>query len=140
MDRFLGHEIADAREREQYLRDNADAVEEMGYTKSIPPAELDRLKDELVETVIELNNVEDEKKEVDREFTDRIKKHRKAAAKISGQLKARSEYVVEKCYKFVDGSEVGYYNSDGELVFSRPARPEERQLTVFNTLRTGTDN
>lgn len=141
MDRFLGQEIEDARERVQYLRDNADAVEDLGYTKTIPSAKLDELKERLVENNIQLRDVRADKKAANKGYNDQIKQLEEEGEEVTAKLKARTEYVVEPCYKFVEGSEVGYYNADGVLVFSRPARPDERQLTVFTDLRrTGTDN
>ena len=148
MDRFLGQDIAAALERAQFLRDNADAVEEMGYTKNIASQELDALKDQLVENSILLHDVQEEKRAVTKEFNNRIKKLSEGGAELTAKLKSRTEYVTEPCFKFVDGDEVGYYNSEGLLVFSRPARPDEKQPQLFTRadfqgsnpyMRTGTD-
>ena len=42
-----------------------------------------------------------------------------------GNTKAKSKYVKEVCYKFVDQNEktTGYYNGEGDLIESRPAKP-----------------
>lgn len=135
MDRFLGHEIEDLGERLQYLRDSADAVEDLGYTKAIPNDELEALKNELVENNIQLRDVRAEKKAANKEFNDQIKQLEESGDEMTAKLKARTHYVTEPCYKFVEGEEVGYYNSEGLLVFSRPTRPEERQRTIFPELR-----
>lgn len=36
MEKLLGQEYQDLQERERFLRDNADAIEDMGYSKPIP--------------------------------------------------------------------------------------------------------
>lgn len=36
MEKFIGQEYTDPQEREQFLKDNADAIEKMGYSKPIP--------------------------------------------------------------------------------------------------------
>ena len=58
-------------------------------------------------------------------------------------LKSKGRTVHEKVYRFLDEGErmVGFYNSEGMLVSSRPARREELQKTVFTELRKeGTNN
>ena len=149
MDRFLGQEIQDAKERVQFLRDNADAIEELGYTKPIPTAQLDVLKEQLVQNNIQLRDIRADKKEAMKEFSNQIKELEEVGDKVTEKLKNRSEYVSEQCYKFIEDNEVGYYNSEGMLVFQRPARPDEKQPRLFTKsdfqgsnpfLRTGTDD
>lgn len=62
MDKFLGQEIPE-KERWQFLQDNADAVEEIGYTHRFTPDELAQKKESLAETSIKINDIEIEKKE-----------------------------------------------------------------------------
>lgn len=57
----------------QFLRDNADAIEELGYTKPIPTAQLDVLKDQLVQNNIQLRDIRADKKEAMKEFSNQIK-------------------------------------------------------------------
>lgn len=149
MDKFLGQDIADARARVMFLRDNADAVEDLGYTKEIPSQELEELKDQLVETNIKLSDLRAAKKEANKEFNDQIHKLEDINEEATALLKSRTEYVTEPCYKFVEGDEVGYYNSEGRLVLTRPARQDERQPRLFARgdfhgdnpyMQTGTDN
>lgn len=140
MDRFLGQDIQDLRERTQFLRDNADGIEELGYTKQLPSEELERLKEELVENNIQLRDVRADKKAANKEYNEQIKQLEEEGEEVTAKLKSRTIFVNEPCYKFVEGDEVGYYNSEGLLVFSRPARPEERQRTIFLELRrSGTE-
>lgn len=131
MDKFLGQDIKDARDRIQFLRDNADGVEDMGYTKNIPTSELDDLKEQLVENNIQLRDIRADKRAANKEYNAQIKQLEEQGDEVTAKLKSRTEYVTEPCYKFIEDGEVGYYNSDGLLVFSRPARPEERQPRLF---------
>lgn len=140
MDKFLGHNISDPLERAQFLRDNADGIESLGYTKSIPTQELEDLKEKLVENNIQLRDVRADKKAANKEYNDQIKQLEEENDEVTAKLKSRTDFVTEPCYKFIEGNDVGYYNSEGILVFQRPARPEERQRTIGSILRTGTDN
>lgn len=140
MDKVLGQDIKDPVERAQFLRDNADGIESLGYTKSLPTQELENLKETLVENNIQLRDVRADKKAANKEYNAQIKQLEEDNDEVTAKLKSRTEFVTEPCYKFVEGDEVGYYNGDGVLVFQRPARPEERQRTIGSILRTGTDN
>lgn len=137
MQRTLGQDIPNRMERKMFLQDNCDAVEDLGYVKEIPTERLEELKEVLVENNIELRSLRDAKKEAVKEFNDQIKPLEEINAETTKQLKERSEYVNEQCYKFVDNEErtVGYYNSEGLLVFSRPIRPEEIQTTLNQAAR-----
>ncbi len=142
MDKVLGQEYEEGRERVSFLRDNCNAVEDLGYTKSLSNDEIEALKDRLVENNLQLRDVRADKKAANREFNDQIKQLEGSNYEVTGKLKAKSEYVIEQCYKFVDeeSREVGYYNNEGLLVYRRPARPEELQKTIFQTIgRTGTE-
>ncbi len=67
MDKFLGQDIPE-QERWQFLQDNADAVEKIGYTHRFTPEELAQKKETLAEVSIIINDVELEKKRGDGEF------------------------------------------------------------------------
>lgn len=150
MDKFLGHDIPEGRDRVTFLRDNCDAVEELGYTKALPGCQLEALKEQLVENNIQLRDVRADKKAANKEFNEQIKQLEEQNDDVTAKLKSRTEFVNEPCYKFIDGDEVGYYNADGVLVYTRPARPEERQRNITQVLRdfsepmrsqrTGTDD
>lgn len=141
MDKQLCQNISNRLERIAFLRDNADAVEDLGYTKSIPTAEMDELKERLVENNIQLRDVRADKKAANKEYNEQIKQLEEDGDSITAKLKSRTEFVTEACYKFVEDDQVGYYNSDGELVYQRPARADERQTTIYSQLRkTGTDD
>lgn len=72
MEKYLGQEFADTVQREQFLRDNADAVENIGYAKDLPSEAVEKLKEKLAQATIKKMAVEDEKKEANKEFNDTI--------------------------------------------------------------------
>ena len=87
--------------------------------------------------------IEEEKKDAMQQFKDRIKPKATEKAKLLGDLKRKSEFVNDDCYKFIDHENrtVGFYNKLGELVSSRPIMPQEMQKTVFSINRkTGTED
>ena len=140
MEQVLGQDVERGAARIAFLQDNCDKVEELGYTKAIPSERLEELKNQLVDVSIQTKDVKADAKESARQYKEQIKQLETESGNITDQLKARSEYVMEKCFKFVDSEarQVGYYNSDGLLVYQRPAQPDELQKTVYQTLRNGT--
>ena len=60
MDRFLGGHLPE-NEREQFLSDNCDAMEGIGYTRRFSPEELAHKKEVLANVSIELFEIEQEK-------------------------------------------------------------------------------
>lgn len=139
MDKVLGQEYGNIAERTAFLRDNCDAVEELGYVKPYASEQIEELKDKLVENNIQLRDVRADKRAQNKLYNEQIKQLEEENDGVTKQLKEKSEYVTENCFKFVDGDEVGYYNAEGVLVYQRPARPEEKSPNVFRLQRTGTN-
>lgn len=130
-------------ERKEMLDANADAVEHLGYSRLLPSEEVDALKEQLSSTQIKIEDKQDELAQKSKVLKDEIKSLKSSRKDITSELKTRSEYVEEDCYKMVDEKrrEVGYYNAEGILVYSRPARKEELQKTIFQDIRkTGTED
>lgn len=124
----------------RFLKDNCETVEEVGYMKQFSPDQIVAMKDDLSEVAIQINDIETEKKEAMKEYTDRLKPLNDQKSELLGNIKKKAEYVNEQCYKFVDHEDrmVGYYNAEGVLVSSRPARPDEAQMTI--RMLTGTND
>ncbi|MFK2681085.1 hypothetical protein ACIXT9_02175 [Bacteroides fragilis] len=142
MDNVLGQEYPQGIERVNYLRDNCDAVEELGYSKAIPADKMEELKDKLVDNNIQLRDVRADKRAANKQFNEQIKQLEDGNEEVTKSLKEKSEFVYENCFKFVEDKTrtVAYYNELGILVYSRPARPEELQGTIQMQLRrTGTE-
>ena len=129
-------------ERKEMLEANADAVEHLGYSRPLPSDEIDQLKEQLSSTQIKIDDKQDELSDYSRTLKNEIKELKTTRKGITTKLKSRSEYVEEDCFKMVDDKrrEVGYYNKEGILVYSRPARKDELQKTIFEVIRTGTED
>lgn len=144
MEKFIGQDIDDLKERELFIKDNADEVENKGYSKPLAGSEIDRLKEQLTDACIKKQDLEEEKKTVVKGYQDEINGQKVIIKDCSEKLKSKSKYVMEPCYKLVDEAEkmVGYYNKEGMLVHERPARLEELQPKLFkmNAGKTGTDD
>ena len=144
MEKFIGQDIDDLKERELFIKDNADEVENKGYSKPLAGSEIDRLKEQLTDACIKRQDLEEEKKTVVKGYQDEINGQKVIIKDCSEKLKSKSKYVMEPCYKLVDEAEkmVGYYNKEGMLVYERPARLEELQPKLFkmNAGKTGTDD
>jgi hypothetical protein len=143
MDRELGKGIEAGAKRIDFLESNCDKVEEKGYMKRFTPDQMARMKEALSETSIEINDVEEDKKEVMKDFKARLDPLTDERKRLLTGLKNKAEHVTEKCYKFIDMEtrEVGFYNQEGDLIESRPAFPDELQSNIFQVNRkTGTNN
>ena len=143
MKRELGKDIPQGEQRRQFLADNAEKVEKKEYMRHFTPEELLRKKEELSETCISINDIEEELKEIKAEYSEKLKPLIQAKKQALEDLKKKAELVEEDCYKFIDEEtrEVGYYNENGDLIESRPAYSEEIQKTIFQVLRkNGTED
>ncbi len=142
LDKELGKDIA-IEERENFLRDNCDAVEEVTYSKMFTSEELAKQRETLTEVSIKIADIEEEKKQVIDNYREQLKPLQVEKAEAISNLKSKSQVVTEDCFKFLDEESrmVGFYNKEGILVNSRPAFPNELQKTMFSVLRkTGTDD
>lgn len=129
------------RGRIEMLESNADSIEEMDYTEYLTDEELAEHKDKLAQRSIEESRILDEKKEAMDIFKEMLKPIVVDKNEILSEIKHRSRSLFGKCYKMIDHAtrEVGYYNSKGQLVYSRPARPDEAQGNLFK-IKTGTND
>ena len=142
MDKTLGKEYPEGDKRTAYLKDNCDKCESKGYMKHYTPEKIQAMKESLSETAIEINDLEEEKKSVVKDFKNKLSPLFKERNKALKGIKEKAEYITEICYKFinVEEKEVGFYNADGDLIDSRPANPDEFQGTIFQIGRaTGTE-
>jgi len=138
----LGKEYSNRAQREAFLKDNCEKVEEKGYMKAFTPEQLQGYKENLAELCITIEKVEDEKKESSRYFKEQLDPMTKQRSKMVRDIRQKAEYVREVCYKFIDMEEkqTGYYNADGDLIELRPATADELQPTLFSLHKTGTND
>lgn len=141
MNKQLGKEIPEGKQRVAFLLDNCDKAESKGYMKRFKPDELLQMKESLSETAIKINDIEVEKKEMIAEFKERLKPLSDEKHRLLSGLKNKAEFVTEQCYKFIDfeNREVAFYNEDGDLIEARPAFADELQTTIFH-MKTGTND
>lgn len=143
MEKTIGKEYKNAHDREAFLKDNCDKVEEKGYMRPYTPEELQGHKENLANVSIEIAEIEAEKKAQDAYYKGQLKPLNEQRSQMVSNIRSKSEYVKEICYKFVDqeAKETGFYNADGDLIESRPATADELQPTIFSMARkTGTND
>ena len=133
MNKTIGKDIDNPIQREQFIKDNADGVENKGYMKAYTPEQLQGHKEKLANVSIEIAEIEAELKEVQAEYKGRLKPLKEARANMVSNIKAKAEYVHEPCYRFTDQETktTEFYNKEGDLVEERPATADEMQPTLF---------
>lgn len=143
MDKFLGKDHPSGKARAQFLEDNCDEVVEKSYSKPFSAEQIISMKDQLSDKDIEINDIEEEKKAITDTFKAKLDPIKKSRQKLLTNIKHKSEYVKEQVYKFVyqDERTVAFFNSEGDLIESRPCNPDELQKTIFQVSRnTGTND
>lgn len=130
-------------ERKTILRDTADKKERFTYPKALSDLEITRLKDEYTQNAIKVAKQEEAKKEFMEGWKANVKPLKLEMSAQMVRIRSKVDEVTEDVYLISDQetNEMGYYNERGELVYSRPLMPDERQLSlVSNNKLTGTTN
>ena len=131
-------------ERLEMLQNNCDKVlEDYGYEKPLSKDQLKAIKDKLSSASVSLHDVQEEKKEADKDFNEQIKNFRGTIAESVKQLKTRTAYTCEQCFELIDYDEkkVGIYNREGILIEERPAKLNElREPRNMFAQKTGTND
>lgn len=128
--------------RIRFLKDNCSKIESVTYMKRYTRDEILQKKDELSETSIQINDIEEEKSAAMQGFKKQLEPLVTQKKALLKNIKQKAEEVKEECFKFIDLDErmVGIYNSEGDLIEQRPAYGDELQKTIFQITRTGTDD
>jgi hypothetical protein len=140
MEKTIGTEYKNIEQRVEFLKDNCNEISPFTYLKHFNQSERAVVLDNLCENEITLRDLEMKKQE----FLENHKKIVKPLLVISHTLieclKSNGQYVTEDCFKFIDHSEstVGLYNSDGFLIYFRPAEYDELQQNLFSVSKSGT--
>jgi hypothetical protein len=143
LQKTIGKEYSNKAQREAFLKDNCDRVEEKGYMKPYTPEELQGHKENLANLSIDIEEIEDEKKASVKHFNEQLKPLTDSRRELLKNIRQKAEYVHEICYKFVDREErqTAYYNREGDLIEMRPATADELIPTIFSVNRdTGTND
>jgi hypothetical protein len=111
--------------------------------KPFTPDELQEHKENLAVLSVKIEEIEDERKARARHYKAMLDPLVKNRSQLVRNVRQKSGYVDEPCYKFVDREtrETGYYNADGDLIELRPATADELQPNLFyGVQKTGTNN
>lgn len=127
-------------QRAGILADNSDAIEEVSYSKSFSSDELTEKRVELEHVSVRIDDLEEAKKDYLDVLKTEMKPLLESKKTVIKELKEKAATVRENCYRFLDEETrmVGFYNSEGLLVYSRPATVAELQKTIQMEVRTGT--
>lgn len=128
--------------RAEILRDSCDQIQEGRYLIRFTQEEKNDERKRFTDTSMEIAAIEDELAGIRAEYKARIKPLVEARGQCMDNLKAGGIYKTGEMYKFIDNEagEVGFYDPNGVLIEERGLTKEERQRTVFQTMRTGTDD
>jgi len=123
--------------RKQILRDTCVKAKQFTYPKTFTPEEMTLKKDELSQHDIKLEILEKEKKQTVEGMNKGIKEVKTERSYTLNCVRTGMEEVTEQVYLLDDqeSGNMGFYNQDGELVYTRLLLKEERQLRM-NNLRT----
>lgn len=137
MQKHLAQDIIDLEQRRQFLLDNADEVVEMSYHKAFDADELADKKTQLAEASIRINDLEEQKKDYVQAIGLEIKPLKEEKKRLLAEIKSKGQDVREKVYKIIDFDErmIGYYNAEGDLISSEPAKSKDLQRTIHAELR-----
>lgn len=128
-------------ERIQALRDNAERAEDFSYFREYEPEELDMIKDQYFQDVMELQHHEDELKEAKDTFKANADPIKKRMQTTIVEIRTKGRHVTEQVYLLADHDSgmMEYYNENGEMIHSRRMLPDERQLRI-KMGKTGTND
>lgn len=120
-------------ERVQILEKIAAKAEKITYKRNLTEAEIEAESRKLAAAVTRYAEIEEEKKDVMKDYNKRIEEQKTKANQISDILLSGTKEETALCYKIVnlDTKEVGYYNQHGELVKVRPAMDQDMQMDMF---------
>lgn len=120
------------KDRLQYIKDNAAASETKTYQRQLDKEEVIKLQNEYAQKAIELNIAEEELKRHRESFKAVAKPLKVELSTLMQGIRTSSEEITEEVYLLADMDEqmMGYYNAEGELIYSRPLLAKERQFSI----------
>jgi len=127
--------------RKNTLEGLSYAVINDGYTKILKPDEVTERRKELSDVSIIINDIEEEKKEVIKEFKERLAEPISKKKELLNSIKHKSEYRKGNLFH-IDDQENGFmyiFDENAECIESRPLRPNERQGRIKQIFKDGTN-
>lgn len=131
---FTNTSVEDIR---RILHDTADQFEQGEYLKSLSQEEMDIRREQMVENCINLSDLDDQLNEIKSSFKEKIKNLVLLNKSILQELRTKQTRVSGMLYQ-IKNEETGMmetYDDFGVLISTRRLRPEEKQGTIFSTLR-----
>lgn len=144
-DKFLFQD-EDQKSRIQSLQNTADTVlREKKFYKKLDSDELNFKRKSYTDLSLKLADIEDEKKEVMKDFKDRMDMIKPQVKALGSEVRTGHAQFEGSLYGFVDSSTlmVYFYSESGELIETetRPANQEELGLfSGMRVVKTGTND
>ena len=115
------------------LNSIAAGKERITYLRNLTEAEIDAESKELASLCRRRNELEEEKKNVAKDYQTQIDSVKQNIDRSATLLEDGRKECVEDCFKVldIDAREVGFYNNRGELVRMRKALDSDLQLDMF---------
>lgn len=120
-------------DRMEKLNSIAAGKERITYLRNLTEAEIDAESKELASLCRRRNELEEEKKNVAKDYQTQIDSVKQNIDRSATLLEDGRKECVEECFKVldIDAREVGFYNNRGELVRMRKALDSDLQLDMF---------
>jgi hypothetical protein len=128
MDIFKLKELTPESRRELFVSE-AFGTEELSFMKPLEDSELNALKDELAQTAIKRNMLEDEMAAMVEDYKARIKPLKEKFSETLEAIKNKSVETLGTVYLLqdFDNQMMHYVAEDGTVINSRRMKPDERQ-------------
>lgn len=119
------------------LQDNADKVEQTEYLKPLTQEEMDVRREEMVENAVKLSDLSDQLKQIKADYKGKIEPLSLRQKEILQELRSKQARVDGTLYHIAnhEDSIMETYDDSGIILSTRRLRPEEKQGTIFSTLR-----
>ncbi len=128
-------------QRAEILRDSCYKVlEGETYTRRLSEEEVVERKTMLFERVAKIQALQEELKEIKKDYSDRLKELDGDKTILVQEIKFESESKIGNLYAIddQDSGMMALYDETGALVSSRPLKPEERQASLLTMKKNGT--
>jgi hypothetical protein len=128
-------------QRQEFIKNHADVVEEGQYFKAFSQEELSATQSEFSLKSIQVLNKEDELKSISDQFKAEIKLLKTEQRELLNNIQFNGQNIEGKQYGFAnqENGTLDYYDEFGGFIRSRRLRPDERQKTIFQITRSGTN-
>lgn len=139
---FMPNESPEARKK--LLESQATTVSSEKYFTRLSETELAQSKSAFTKNILEMDDLEEQKKEVLDEFKERLKPLKEIHKSLSAEIRQGFREQEGVLYGFLEGNMMYFYDEKGELIdtLTRPATSDElSQRTIFMDIsKTGTNN